>query len=314
MISLSRLTKTFGDMRAVSDVTLEVGRGQVFGFLGPNGAGKTTTIRLMLGLYRPTDGQARVFGLDPAVAAPAILDRVGYLPGELALFPRLTGADVLRRFARVRRMRDTAYRDELVARFDVELDRPIRMLSKGNRQKVGLVLAFMHRPPLLVLDEPTSGLDPLLQDEFALLLGETVAEGRTVFLSSHDLDEVQRVVDRLAIIKDGSIVVTDTVEGLRSHSPRTMELQFEHDVDIAELRALPGVEVRSATPRRVVLTLTGPVAPVLAAAARLEPAGIIAKPADLDEMFLRFYSGHQDGGLGRDQAPTAAGSVGSDGH
>ncbi len=188
-------------------------------------------------------------------------------------------------------------RDELVERFDVELDRSVRSLSKGNRQKLVLVLAFQHRPELLVLDEPTSGLDPLLQDEFATLLRETVAQGRTVFLSSHDLDEVQRVVHRLAIIKEGRIVVTDTVDGLRGKAPRTLELRFARSVDTATLAAIPRVEIRSAAAGRLVLTLTGPLAPLLTAAAALEPVDLVARPADLDELFLRYYGDQaQDGG------------------
>ena len=167
VVVVEGLTKRFGSNRGVCDVSFEVASGEVFGFLGPNGAGKSTTIRLLLGLYRPDAGRMRVFGLDPTRDGVAIHRRVGYLPGELALYPRLTGRQHLDRFARARRLTDLRYRDELVERFGVELDRPVRTLSKGNRQKIGLVLAFMHRPDLLILDEPTSGLDPLLQEEFA---------------------------------------------------------------------------------------------------------------------------------------------------
>jgi ABC-2 type transport system ATP-binding protein len=204
VIAVDGLTRSFGSRRGIVDVAFEVRAGEVFGFLEPNGAGKSTTIRLLLGLYRPTSGSIRVFGLDPVEAGVEIHRRVGCLPGELELYPRLTGRQHLDYAARVRGLTDHAHRDELVERFQAELDRPVHALSKGNRQKIGLVLAFMHRPDLLVLDEPTSGLDPLLQDEFAHLVRETVAAGRTVFLSSHELDEVQRVVDRLSIIKEGA--------------------------------------------------------------------------------------------------------------
>jgi ABC-2 type transport system ATP-binding protein len=289
-VVLNGLTKHFGGQRGVSNVCLDVEPGQVFGFLGPNGAGKSTTIRLMLGLYRPTSGNCRVLGLDPVRDGVELLGRIGYLPGELSLFPRLTGREILDRFAHVRRLDDRRLRSELVDRFHVELDRPVRLLSKGNRQKIGLVLAFMHRPELLVLDEPTSGLDPLLQDEFASLLGETVADGRTVFLSSHDLDEVQRVVEQLAIIKDGQVVVSDTVEGLRHTVPRTIELEFAEAVDPAPFAAQPGVDVRSHSGCRVVLTVTGPLGPVLAQVATMQPIDIVSRPADLDELFLRFYA------------------------
>ena len=261
----------------------------MFGFLGPNGAGKSTTIRLLLGLYRPSAGRMRVLDLDPCHDTVAIHRRVGYLPGELALYPRLTGRQHLDRLARARGLRDLSYRDKLVERFAADLDRPARTLSKGNRQKIGLVLAFMHQPDLLVLDEPTSGLDPLLQDEFQNLIRETVAEGRTVFLSSHELDEVQRLVDRVAIIKEGSLVVTDTVDGLRRAAPRTVEFRFAGDVPPAPFAALDGVQVVHCADRRITVSVAGPIAPLLRVAADLDPLEMTARPADLDELFLTYY-------------------------
>ena len=288
-IEVSALTKTFGRNRGIEDVSFTVDRGQVFGFLGPNGAGKSTTIRLILGLYRPTAGQLRVLGKDPTAEPVAAHRDVGYLPGELALFPKMTGRQHLGWFARGRGITDMTMCDELAERFGAELDRPIHTLSKGNRQKIGIILAFFHRPHLLVLDEPTSGLDPLLQDEFAHLLRETVDDGRTVFLSSHELDEVQRTADRVAIIKDGRLVLVDTVEGLRSTAPRTVEFQFGTPVESSTFTGLPGVDVVSNRDGLARLTLTGPLAPVLAAAAALDPIDMTARPADLDELFLRYY-------------------------
>lgn len=296
VISLRGLTKTFGESRGITEVSLRVEAGQVFGFLGPNGAGKTTTIRLILGLYRPTRGSATVLGFNPITDPVALHRRTGYLPGDLSLYPRLTGREILQRFARLRGRLDAAYRDELVTRFAVELDRPVRTLSKGNRQKLGLVLAFMHRPELLVLDEPTSGLDPLLQDEFARLLDETTEDGRTVFLSSHDLAEVQRVVHRLAIIKEGRIVVTDTVQGLRANAPRTIQFQFARPVDASEFNGLPGTRVVAHDGTRVTISSTGALGPVLTAAARLDPVDIEARAADLDELFLGYYGARPTGG------------------
>lgn len=289
VIAVEGLTRRFGARRGVTDVNFEVNSGEVFGFLGPNGAGKSTTIRLLLGLFRPTSGRIGVFGLDPGSYSVEIHRRVGYLPGELALYPCLTGRQHLNYAARVRGHADRAYRDELVERFGTDLDRPVRALSKGNRQKIGLVLAFMHRPDLLILDEPTSGLDPLLQDEFAHLLRETVADGRTVFLSSHELDEVQRVVDRLSIIKEGRIIVTDTVEGLRRSAPRTVELRFAGAVDPARFTDLAGVQVLSREADRLMLSVTGPVAPLLRTAGDLDAVDVTARRADLDELFLTYY-------------------------
>lgn len=300
-VRVEHLTRRFGARRGVTDVSFEVDVGAVFGFLGPNGAGKSTTIRLLLGLYRATSGRMRVLDLDPIGDSVSIHRRVGYLPGDLALHPKLTGRQHLDRFAAIRGMRDNSYRDQLAERFNAELDRPVHTLSKGNRQKIGVVLAFMHRPDLLVLDEPTSGLDPLLQNEFANLVRETVADGRTVFLSSHELDEVQRVVDRLAIIKDGRIIVTDTVEGLRRSAPRTVELTFDQHVDAGRFAGLDGVRVLESTDRRVALSITGPVAQLLRVAADLDPIDITARPADLDELFLTYYR--------TDSSPQAVGDV-----
>jgi ABC-2 type transport system ATP-binding protein len=291
-VVLDDLTKSFGRNRGVSNLTLEVQPGQVFGFLGPNGAGKSTTIRAIMGLYRPTSGSATALGLDCWSQGVALRRRVGYLPGELALFPRLTGREILSRVIKARGGPAIPFPQHLVERFDAQVDRPIRTLSKGNQQKIGLVLAFMHRPDLLVLDEPTSGLDPLMQDEFANLLEETVAEGRTVFLSSHDLGEVQRVAHQIAIIREGRIVTADTVEGLRNRAPRTIELKVRRPLtNVGAFSALPGVRVRSHSDHRIVFTVEGDVGPVLAMAVPLEPIDIIARPADLDELFRGFYAG-----------------------
>jgi ABC-2 type transport system ATP-binding protein len=288
-ITTDGLTKMFGVHRGVEELRFEVAAGQVFGYLGPNGAGKSTTIRLLMGFCHPTAGRAEVLGHDPVRDAAAIHARVGYLPGDLALHPRLTGSQHIGFHARARGMTDRTVLNQLVERFSVILDRPARTLSKGNRQKIGIVLAFMHRPELLILDEPTSGLDPLMQDEFQRLLRDTVAEGRTVFLSSHELDEVQRVVDQVAIIKEGRLIVTDTVEGLRRAAPRTIEFRFPETVDPQVFATIDGVRVLNAAGGHITLALHGAVAPVLRSASALDPLDIIARPADLDELFLTYY-------------------------
>jgi beta-exotoxin I transport system ATP-binding protein len=288
-IETSGLSKTYGAVTAVVGLDLRVEPGQIFAFLGPNGAGKSTTIRMLLALQRPTAGKAAVLGLDSQADSVAIHRRVGYLPGDLALFPRLSGRRHIDWFARARGDAGTAFADELVRRFDVELDRPVRQLSTGNRQKIGIVLAFMSRPELLVLDEPTTGLDPLMQNEFGRLLRETAADGRTVFLSSHELDEVQRVADRVAIIKDGRLLVTDTVDGLRRATPRSMEVVFKQPVPAGVFDGLEGVRVVAGEGRRVVLELTADIGPVLKVIAEQDPVDIVSRHADLDELFLRFY-------------------------
>jgi ABC-2 type transport system ATP-binding protein len=288
VIETRRLTKRYGRARGIEDVDLEVGRGEVFGFLGPNGAGKSTTIRTLLDFQRPTSGAAELFGLDSRRDSVAIRARVGYLPGDLNLFDRMTGAQHLAWFSRARGAHDAAT-DDLVARFDMEMDRPVGDLSKGNRQKVGLLLAFAHAPELLILDEPTSGLDPLMQAEFERLVREKAAEGRTVLLSSHSLAEVQRVADRVAIIRDGRLVVTDTVEHLRARAPRVMGFRFPGTPDPVPFRRLEGVGSVEVHGNDLDLHVTGSVAPVLEAALAQGVVDMTAHHADLDELFLAYY-------------------------
>ncbi len=283
------LTKRYGATVAVANLNLRIGTGQVFGFLGPNGAGKSTTIRMLLALQRPTKGRATLLGLDATEDSADVHHRIGYLPGDLELFPRLTGRQHIAWFLRARGAADDSLADQLVERFQVVVDRPVRELSKGNRQKIGLVLAFMHRPELLVLDEPTSGLDPLMQHEFENLLRETADQGRTVFLSSHELDEVQRAADRIGIIKEGKLVAEDTVEGLRRAAPQKMQVRFRRPVNPASLKAVSGVTVTAADGPRMTLDVTGEIGPVLKVIASNDPVDLISRPADLDELFLDFY-------------------------
>ena len=284
------LTKTYGATRAVVDLDLRVDAGQVFGFLGPNGAGKTTTIRLLLALQRPTSGRAAVLGLDPRRDGLTIHRRVGYLPGDLELYRRMTGREHIEWFARARGVEDLSVANELVERFDVTCDRPVRELSKGNRQKVALVLAFLHRPELLVLDEPTGGLDPLMQNEFQRLLREVVADGRTVFLSSHDLDEVQRVADRVAIIRSGTLVMTDSVDGLRRKTPLKVQAWFRGLVDRSSFDLVEGVAVTACEGPQISLEVaTGAVGAALRLIAEHDPVDVLARHADLDELFLGLY-------------------------
>jgi beta-exotoxin I transport system ATP-binding protein len=288
-IETSALTKTYGTTRAVTDLSLHVEPGQVFGYLGPNGAGKTTTIRMLLALQRPTSGQASVLGLDCQRDSVEIHRRVGYLPGELELYPRMTGRQHIDWFARARAKHDPTLAEHLIERFGVVLDRPAKELSKGNRQKVGLVLAFMHRPELLILDEPTSGLDPLMQHEFERLVRETVSEGRTVFLSSHELDEVQRLADRVAIIRSGRLVTIDSVDHLRESAPLKVEARFRQTVDRSLFADCEGVTITTWNGTHVVLQVTGAIAPVLKVIAEHDPIEVTSRHADLDELFLELY-------------------------
>jgi ABC-2 type transport system ATP-binding protein len=288
-IETHRLTKRYGTARGIEELDMTVEPGEVFGFLGPNGAGKSTTIRTVLDFQRPTSGSASVFGLDSRDDSVEIRRRVGYLPGDLHLFDRMTGAEHLAWFSRARGGHDGSVSGALIERFEIAMDRPIEELSKGNRQKVGLLLAFMGAPELLILDEPTSGLDPLMQAEFERLLRETASAGGTVLLSSHSLAEVQRVADRVAIIREGRLVVTDTVEELRARAPRVMSLEFANGVDTEPFRRLAGVVNLEAHGNELDLHVNGDIGPVLAAALAQHVVDLTAHHADLDELFLSYY-------------------------
>jgi len=289
VIATSGLSKDYGSGRGLFGLDLEVGRGEVFGFLGPNGAGKSTTMRLLLDLIKPSAGSAQLLGLDSVNDSLAIRRRVGFLPGDLALYPKLTGRAVLDYLAELRGGVDRRLRDSLVERFDADLDRPVRQLSTGNRQKLGLIQAFMHEPELLILDEPIAGLDPLVQQSFHALLGEVSAEGRTVFLSSHTLSEVERVTDRLAILRQGRLVVVDSLENLRKVAVQRLEIEFSEAVDANEFRALPGVTEAHAEGSTVIVGFEGPADAVVKAAAAHEVRAIRPYEDDLEDIFLRYY-------------------------
>jgi beta-exotoxin I transport system ATP-binding protein len=295
-IETHQLTKRYGHDRGIEDLDLRVESGEIFGFLGPNGAGKSTTIRTLLDFQRATSGSAEVLGLDIRRDSVEIRRRVGYLSGDLRLFERMTAAQHVDWFGRARGGYDTELTETLIARFSVEMDRPVRQLSKGNRQKIGLLLAFMHRPDVLILDEPTAGLDPLVQAEFDQLLRETTAEGRTVLLSSHSLDEVQRVADRVAIIRDGRMVVTDTVRHLQENAVRVVTMQFETPIDPARLADIPGVTHVESSDHEVRLRVSGGIRPVLESGLALGLVDLTARHADLDELFLSYYRDRDAGG------------------
>ncbi len=288
-IATHRLTKRFGEVTAVDSLDLVVHQGEVFGFLGPNGAGKSTTIRCLLDLSRPTSGTAEVLGFDSRRQSQRIHQIVGYLPGDLALYGKLTGREVLEYFANLRGGVDPTMIDSLADRFDADLSKRCREYSSGNRQKIGLIQAFMHRPDLAVLDEPSSGLDPLVQQQLHQLLSEIRAEGRTVFLSSHTLSEVERVADRVGIIRHGRLIEVASVADLKAMAIRRLDFEFAAPVDPGRLEAVAGVREVTGVGRQVSVSYDGPIDAILIEATRLGIVGLTSHDADLEEIFLTFY-------------------------
>jgi ABC-2 type transport system ATP-binding protein len=290
VIDTAKLTKYYGKQLGIEDVDLEVKRGEVFGYLGPNGAGKTTTIRTLLDFIRPTSGSATVFGLDIRQSSVDIHRRVGYLNGELALYNNMTGEDLLKYLGNLRGGLDWKYVRELAARFQCDLSRRIQGLSLGNKQKLGLLQAFMHKPELLILDEPTNGLDPLMQHEFYDLLTETKKEGRTIFLSSHILPEVEKVCDRVGIIRQGKLVTVETIETLKSHSVRQLEIHFARAIPMEKFNNVPGIRDILVQDKLLTCNVVGSLDALVKAAAQFEVINIISHEPSLEDIFMTYYN------------------------
>ena len=290
-IQLENLTKHYGDIVGIQNLSLEVAEGEVFGLLGPNGAGKTTTIRLILDFIRPTSGSVSVFGLSPRSDGIAIRRRVGYLPGDFITYNNLTGAAVTEYFTKLRGQNPSKL-EMLCERFDLDPTRKIAELSKGNKQKIGLVQAFMNDPDLLILDEPTSGLDPLLQHEFQEMLREEKAQGKTVFLSSHVMSEVEATCDRVCIIREGELVTLDTVSHLTELSLWTVKIVFAEAVGGNVFHGLEGVSVTSSADRTFTLSVggDGSMDAVIKTASQYRVVSFESEHASLEDTFLQYYS------------------------
>jgi ABC-2 type transport system ATP-binding protein len=289
VVRTESLVKDYGTVRALDGLDLEVRGGEVFGFLGPNGAGKSTTIRILLDLLRPTAGRVEVLGETPVAGGAALRSRIGYLPGELAMPVNQKAGDAIRYLARLLGGAGLDRVGPLAERFGLDLDRPIRGLSKGNKQKVGIVQAFMHAPELLILDEPTSGLDPLLQREFLDLVRESQAAGATVFMSSHVLSEVELVAERVAIIRAGKVVDIDDVATLRHRAGQEIELTFSNGFDPTVFAAVPGVSAVEIEDHTLRCLLQGEPDALLKAAAAHHVTAWSARNRELEDLFLDFY-------------------------
>jgi len=302
VIEARGLVKDYGRVRALNGLELEVRQGEVYGFIGPNGAGKSTTIRVLMDLLRPTSGEARVFGVAPAAGGPGLRARIGYLPGELAMEGRSSAGEHLHHLASLRGGRGRDAIDVLAERFRLDLGRPLRTLSKGNKQKVGVIQAFMHEPELLILDEPTSGLDPLLQHEFLTLVRERSAQGATVFMSSHVLREVESVADRVAVIRDGVTIDVDAVEGLRRRAGQRVSLRFANPPDAEAAAALPHVDGVSVDGDTLHCLLHGEPDALLKWAAQQHVLTWSARDRDLEDLFLDVYRNHRSSGAAQEGA------------
>jgi ABC-2 type transport system ATP-binding protein len=292
IIEVEGLTKFYGGKRGIADVSFQVEEGEVFGFLGPNGAGKTTTIRVLMALLRADSGTARIAGLDCWKQSLDIKRLVGYLPGEPALDPNLTGGQILEYFAHLRGGVDQSYLKRLIQRFDLDTSRKFRQYSTGNKRKVVLIQAFMHRPRLLVLDEPTSGLDPLNQQEFDRMVKEARDEGRTVFLSSHVLSEVEKTCTRVGIIRDGGLVRIGDVAEVKAIKRYEITITFADAIPADAFKTLDGVvEVEALNNGHAVrLAMQGPADAVIKAAAHYQVVSLTSYEPSLEDIFLRYYS------------------------
>ncbi len=294
VIRTEKLTKYYGNFPALVDLDLDIRAGEIFGFLGPNGAGKTTTIRTLLDEIRPTRGSASILGLNTHKKSVEIRRHLGYLPGDLSLYPNLTGRDTLTFFANLRGGVDWNYVNSLAERLSADMEKKVGDLSSGNRQKVGLIQAFMNKPQVLILDEPSVGLDPLVQREFQAMMREAAAEGRTVFLSSHTLSEVQRVADRVGIIRHGKLAAVDSVAELKSKAIRRIELDFTTPVEAGVFQQIPGVRDVQVEDHRAFLSFDGRMEDMLRAVMdAYDLQDIRTQEADLEEIFLTYYRGEE---------------------
>lgn len=288
VLDIEHLSKNYGRFQALKDVSLQIEQGEIFGFLGPNGAGKSTTIRCILDVIRPTAGTIHVLGYNAQQDIKAVHGRIGYLPGEVRLPGNMTGKQLVNYFSRLQG-RAPILLDDLVKRFDVELKRPLKQYSKGMRQKLGIVLTFMCDPELLLLDEPTSGLDPLTQRDFNEFLLEQQTRGKTVFMSSHIMGDVEKVCRRVAIIRRGELVAVEQVETLREKAGQRVSVSFGEPVNISELEQIPGVSKITSNQDVYHLSVNGSMDALIKALSRHNVIRLQAEEAPLEEVFLQFY-------------------------
>jgi ABC-2 type transport system ATP-binding protein len=290
-ISIDDLSKRYGssDKFAVKKLSLQVMPGEVYGFLGPNGAGKSTTIRMLMNFIQPTKGSAQILGHDVVKDSVTVKQDIGYLSGDVELYPKMTGKDFLEYMAQLQPSKSKTHINDLAKRFKANLNVKIRDLSKGNRQKIGLLQALMAQPKVLILDEPTSGLDPLMQEEFFKVLKETTESGGCVFVSSHNLAEVQRICDRIGFIREGELIAEQNIAQITQDAARTFDIFFVDKVPVAQLKSIPKSDVKVINPKQASVSLRGDLSPLFKVLARHKVAGINQREINLEEEFLNFY-------------------------
>ncbi len=292
-IQIHELTKVFPSGKGIFDVTFSIDKGEVFGYLGPNGAGKSTTIRHLLGYMKPQKGSAQINGLDCWEKSAEIQRSVGYLPGEIAFLEGMNGLEFLQLLAGMRGMKDFSKRDELIERFQFDVKTPIRKMSKGMKQKVGIVAAFMHDPKILILDEPTSGLDPLMQRQFIELIEEEKRKGKTILMSSHSFAEIDRTCDRVGIIKDGKIVAIEDVHRLRTLQRKLFDITLKKKEDI-ELLQQSGLELTKVNGNEIQVAVQGNYQAFLEVLAKVDVANLDVHSQSLEEIFMHYYDRRDD--------------------
>ncbi|WP_243387632.1 ABC transporter ATP-binding protein [Bacillus kexueae] len=292
-MQIHELTKVFPSGKGIFDVTFSIDKGEVFGYLGPNGAGKSTTIRHLLGYMKPQKGSAQINGLDCWEKSAEIQRSVGYLPGEIAFLEGMNGLEFLQLLAGMRGMKDFSKRDELIERFQFDVKTPIRKMSKGMKQKVGIVAAFMHDPKILILDEPTSGLDPLMQRQFIELIEEEKRKGKTILMSSHSFAEIDRTCDRVGIIKDGKIVAIEDVHRLRTLQRKLFDITLKKKEDI-ELLQQSGLELTKVNGNEIQVAVQGNYQAFLEVLAKVDVANLDVHSQSLEEIFMHYYDRRDD--------------------
>lgn len=301
-IVIDKLTKRYhGASRpALQGLSLTVAAGEVYGFLGPNGAGKSTTIRLLMNFIQPSSGSAMILGKDVVKGSVAIKGSVGYLSGDFSMYPKMTGKQYIGYMNDLQPVPDPSYAGELQNRLQADMDHPLGTLSRGNRQKIGILQAFMHQPQVLILDEPTSGLDPLMQEVFYQLIEEARQRRATVFVSSHILSEVQRMCDRVGIIREGKLVAERSIAEMKTEAAQTFDIVFaDSKAPVAALKKISGVKVVQADGNAVTIHVHGKLKLLFAELAKYDVVSLDARNLDLEELFMKFYTGENSGGNGK---------------